>query len=53
VLEQKGRIKAKYTILETIGKGSFGEVKKILHKVTSELRAMKIIKRDDCSAEYV
>lgn len=29
VHEQKGKIKARYRILETIGKGSYGEVKKI------------------------
>lgn len=29
VHEQKGKIKARYRILETLGKGSYGEVKKI------------------------
>ena len=29
VHEKKGKIKAKYRILETLGKGSYGEVKKI------------------------
>ena len=53
VHEQKGRIKAKYRILETIGKGSYGEVKKILHKTSGELRAMKIIRKEDVSKEYV
>ncbi len=52
VQEQKGRIKAKYRVLETIGKGSYGEVKKILHKVTGELRAMKVIRKEDVSKEY-
>ena len=32
VQEQKGKIKAKYRIMETIGKGSYGEVKKIQFK---------------------
>jgi serine/threonine protein kinase len=52
VTEQKGKIKAKYRVLETIGKGSYGEVKKILHKVTGELRAMKVIRKEDVSKEY-
>jgi len=29
VHEQKGKIKAKYRIFETLGRGSFGEVKKV------------------------
>lgn len=29
VHEQKGKIKARYRVLETLGKGSYGEVKKI------------------------
>lgn len=52
VHEQKGRIKAKYRILETIGKGSYGEVKKILHKSSGEYRAMKIIVKEDVSHEF-
>jgi calcium-dependent protein kinase len=38
--------------LETIGKGSYGEVKKILHKASGEYRAMKIIVKEDVSHEY-
>ncbi len=53
VHEQKGKIKAKYRVLETIGKGSYGEVKKISHKVTGELRAMKIIRKEEVSKEYI
>jgi calcium-dependent protein kinase len=51
VKEQKGKIESKYKVLETIGKGSYGEVKKILHKTTNELRAMKIIRKEDMSKE--
>ena len=29
VHEKKGKIKARYRVLETLGKGSYGEVKKI------------------------
>jgi serine/threonine protein kinase len=39
--------------LETIGKGSYGEVKKIQHKTSGELRAMKIISKEEASKEYV
>jgi serine/threonine protein kinase len=52
VTEQKGRIKNKYKVQETIGKGSYGEVKKIIYKATGELRAMKIIKKEEVSKEY-
>ncbi|CDW91278.1 protein kinase domain containing protein [Stylonychia lemnae] len=53
VHEQKGKIKARYRILETIGKGSYGEVKKIQSKTNYELRAMKIIRKEDVSKEYM
>ena len=53
VNEQKGKIKNKYRVLETIGKGSYGEVKKIQYKTSGELRAMKIISKDEVSKEYV
>jgi len=53
VNEQRGRIKAKYRILETIGKGSYGEVKKLVLKSTGATRAMKIIRKEEVSKEYV
>lgn len=53
VHEQKGKIKARYRILETIGRGSYGEVKKIQHKTTGALRAMKIIRKEDVTKEYM
>ena len=40
-------------MLETIGKGSYGEVKKLIHKSTNEFRAMKIIKKEECSKEFI
>lgn len=49
VHEQKGKIKSRYRVLETLGKGSYGEVKKIQHKATGEFRAMKIICKEDVS----
>lgn len=53
VHEQKGKIKARYKVLETLGKGSYGEVKKIQHKSSGEYRAMKIICKEDVSQQYV
>lgn len=53
VHEQKGRIKAKYKVYQRIGQGSYGEVKRIIHKNTGEVRAMKIIEKKLVSDEYV
>jgi serine/threonine protein kinase len=53
VHEQKGKIKARYRVLETLGKGSYGEVKKIQHKATGEYRAMKIIRKEDVTQQYM
>lgn len=39
--------------METLGKGSFGEVKKIQLKTTGEFRAMKIIMKQEVSKEYI
>lgn len=50
ITERKGSIEARYHIKETIGKGGFGEVKKIQDKVTNELMAMKIIPKRRLSA---
>lgn len=36
-----------------IGKGGFGEVKKVVHKLTGDVRAMKIIKRDNVDDQYL
>ena len=41
--EKKGKITADYDVLEVIGKGGYGEVKKVIHKITGDIRAMKII----------
>lgn len=53
VHEQKGKIKAKYRVLETLGKGSYGEVKKVQSKANGEYRAMKIIRKETCNKEYI
>ena len=34
--------------MEVLGKGGFGEVKKVIHKLTGDIRAMKIIKKEQC-----
>ncbi len=51
--EKKGKIKSNYKVLETIGKGSYGEVKKLQHKTSGVFRAMKIIKKEECSKEFI
>lgn len=50
---KKGKITKDYTILNTIGKGGFGEVKKVIHKVSQDVRAMKIIKKDQVDEQYL
>jgi calcium-dependent protein kinase len=42
-----------YDILESVGKGGYGEVKKVVHKITGETRAMKIIKKESCDEKYL
>ena len=44
--EGKGKIEQKYELLETLGQGGYGLVRKVRHKLTQELRAMKIIHID-------
>ena len=34
-------------MLEVLGKGAFSEVKKVLHKLTGDIRAMKIMLKKD------
>jgi hypothetical protein len=40
---EKTSLEARYEILEMIGKGKFGEIRKIKDKINNELRALKII----------
>lgn len=52
VLQNKNRILREYSILSPpIGKGSFGEVRKAIHKPTGLNRAVKIINNKASSAE--
>ena len=53
IVERKGNISKYYQVLESVGKGAFGEVKKVLHKLTKDIRAMKIIKKDKCDKNYL
>jgi hypothetical protein len=38
--------------MKTLGSGSYGEVKMIKLKATEEIRAMKIIRKEDVSQQY-
>ena len=51
--EKKGKITNDYDVQNTIGKGGYGEVKKVIHKLTGEVRAMKIIKKESCDETYL
>lgn len=51
--EKKGKVANDYLIMETLGKGGYGEVKKVVHKVTGETRAMKIIAKESCDEGYI
>ena len=51
--EKKGKVTNDYVVQETIGKGGYGEVKKVVHKITGETRAMKIIAKDGCDEIYM
>jgi calcium-dependent protein kinase len=51
--EKRGKVTNDYNILEVVGKGGYGEVKKVVHKITGEIRAMKIIKKESCDDSYM
>lgn len=42
-------IKNYYKFIDNLGRGSFGVVRKAVHKVTSNVRAIKTIKKTDCT----
>jgi serine/threonine protein kinase len=42
---RRNPIETNYDILETIGKGGYGEVKKVRHKELDIVRALKIINK--------
>ena len=53
VNQREGNIQNDYNILRPIiGKGSYGEVRKAIHRHTGLLRAIKIIRKLDSSESY-
>jgi len=46
VKQKRTLITDDYTFIETLGRGAFGEVKKVIHKATGITRAVKILYRD-------
>jgi len=46
VVENKGSIANHYRIMQKIGSGTFGKVYKVLHTLTNQYRAMKVVKID-------
>jgi serine/threonine protein kinase len=45
VSERRNPIEKNYEVLEIIGKGGYGEVKKVKHKELDVIRALKIINK--------
>lgn len=45
VSERRNPIEKNYEILEVLGRGGYGEVKKVRHKELDVVRALKIIKK--------
>ncbi len=48
VLEKKGGLEDKYEILYTLGRGAFGEVKRVRDRSTGVQRAVKVVFKDRC-----
>jgi hypothetical protein len=46
--EKKGTLEDKYTVEKVIGKGAFGEVKRIKEKITGLYKAVKVMAKDNC-----
>ncbi|KAL4442843.1 hypothetical protein ABPG74_010732 [Tetrahymena malaccensis] len=52
IFEKYGRIQQEYTLMNVpLGKGSYGEVRKGVHKKTGQQRAVKIIDKSQCKPE--
>ncbi len=46
VVENKGSLMETYKVIDLVGRGAFGVVKKVMHKATSRIYAMKVINRN-------
>ena len=53
IQEQKGKVKAKYRVFEILGEGTYGVVRRVIIKSTGEQRAMKTIKKEKITEEYL
>ena len=53
IVERTGKVTKDYQILNLLGKGGFGEVKKVKHKLTGDIRAMKIIKKNNLDEQFL
>ena len=51
VIEKKGKLRDSYRIGNKLGDGAFGSVRKITHRVTGELRAVKTIHKKNLRSE--
>ena len=49
VVEKKGSIYNEYKVVDLLGRGTFGEVKKVVHRVSGNAYAMKMINKKFCS----
>ena len=47
-VEKAGKIEDSYQMLDVIGKGGYGEVRRIRNIMTNEIRAVKIIAKSRC-----
>ena len=45
----KGDVMSMYSVVGTIGKGSFGRVHKVKHKITGDIRAVKVLMKEKIS----
>ena len=51
VIEKKGKLRDTYRIGNKLGDGAFGSVRKIIHRVTGEIRAVKTIHKKNLRSE--
>ena len=45
-VEKTGKVNEIYQSLELVGKGGYGEIRKVRNRITNEIRAVKIIAKD-------